>query len=784
MIILRASYLLDRFPAQISTRLNPEHGTGTLGGIANVECYREAGFLFAGPRSDLILADLEGKWRELYCEKITLNRYTFFVTSATTKETYQDKVLLTNPTIVLNEEGQPTPGPIEICDTFFIQDTGFNVTRLPTGVTKVVFDLVDKDQEVSDENAAKKNHIATPNICVSRINAQSIAIQPPSMALDSNGRPQVVTTSFSEEAWSRDPTFERTMLIDYFNRNHSFRTRRYTNHSFSIGILTSMGFGTYEADEGLDGLSAPRESPVNNANLLDFIRWLKCPALFRVIVSHANWEATYLLDEDDATAALAAKEAGGYPWQWIQEGNYFKPSFKGQSTADLHLFRTLWENKQLIDVPPSLMFHTGCDVNSPNPNGEYGTFQNAESLLFFANQLAILCQIGEWNHGPRGFGNGFGSSGTATFGDGWKGFFERWSNDASLANVEWDRKRCYYWSIVGDWTLQKYYEKLETPQLRQPLDGTRISDVPRNVNLLWDGVLNANLYEYSVEYFDPQTSAWQIEASGSLDASQLAQLTPKGGLTVTVTHAAKMQWFVMAADKNNVFLPSDESLPWTFDCTPRALLPTPVLGPPNAGASLYGMTYFAWGQVTGAATYFVEVEIDYGSIIGAPSYRIVAQSPPHFAGLSGPLQLPEGSGEPFALAGRWRVTANSSDGAAQSTSDWREFSLAASTPILDSPPAGATLEGQTTFSWTPVQVADSYLVEVEVDYGSLAGLPSYQNVLRFIAKQVQADEVQQADLTLPPGMAIPLDGRWRVTAGSGSPPLVTDWRAFTLASGS
>ena len=87
----------------------------------------------------------------------------------------------------------------------------------------------------------------------------------------------------------------------------------------------------------------------------------------------------------------------------------------------------------------------------------YGTFQNAESLLFYANQLAVLSHNSWWNHGPSGFGNKFGSSAAATFGDGWKGFFEKWSQDTSLVQNQVDRKRSYEWSIVGDWTLQKYY---------------------------------------------------------------------------------------------------------------------------------------------------------------------------------------------------------------------------------------------------------------------------------------------------------------------------------------
>jgi hypothetical protein len=146
-------------------------------------------------------------------------------------------------------------------------------------------------------------------------------------------------------------------------------------------------------------------------------------------------------------------------WRWIDLNHQVVPTLSGHSTADLCLYRTLWANGVLKGVVPSVAVHLGCDVNSlnnparPYDDPRYGTFQNAESLLFYANQVAVLCHIAWWNQGPSGFGAAIADDGSATVGDCWRRFNHDWSQRADLRLNQADRKRSYEWSIVGDWTL-------------------------------------------------------------------------------------------------------------------------------------------------------------------------------------------------------------------------------------------------------------------------------------------------------------------------------------------
>ncbi|MEN6622325.1 MAG: hypothetical protein ABFD50_12325, partial [Smithella sp.] len=94
---------------------------------------------------------------------------------------------------------------------------------------------------------------------------------------------------------------------------------------------------------------------------------------------------------------------------------------------------------------------------TPYNNATYGLGQNAESVLFYANSLAVISRSKMFNDGPSGFGYGFGSSDNATFGDGWIQHFQTESMDTELAKKRTERKKSSFWSVIGDWTLRKYY---------------------------------------------------------------------------------------------------------------------------------------------------------------------------------------------------------------------------------------------------------------------------------------------------------------------------------------
>jgi hypothetical protein len=419
---------------------------------------------------EIVLADLDGNWRSLYHDSVNIEGYIFNVTPTTSVSKNGSKVTLTNPAI--------TKVTASLQDVFWLQDANYSIKQPPGGPTTVELDLICTDPEVSPMDKGLPNHVSRPEICISRINARSIAVQPPSpRLLDANGKPQetanIPPIDMSIEAWPRDPNLERTLLIDYFDRNHAFRCGEYSDQSFGTSLIESMGLGTVAANDGLDGLNRSTED--FNANLLKFTQWLKRPTLFRAIATHGDCYSTVLCVYDpnaDLTAAQVENECGGHPWYWIEEDGKYIPSFKNYCWGNLYLYRTLWENRVLSSLPPSLLLHVGCDVATmahgdsvPYDNPLYGTFQNAASLLFYANQLAVLCRVTWWNRGPMGFGEAFGGSDLAVIGDGWRRVFEHVSQDSQLASqsteggqiYSTERKQSYIWNLVGDWTLRKYY---------------------------------------------------------------------------------------------------------------------------------------------------------------------------------------------------------------------------------------------------------------------------------------------------------------------------------------
>jgi hypothetical protein len=121
-----------------------------------------------------------------------------------------------------------------------------------------------------------------------------------------------------------------------------------------------------------------------------------------------------------------------------------------------HLLRTLYEN-QKVAPEPSFYHHIGCNAISPPGVGEYaydhpryGKGQGAEALLFYGNGLALVGRAKVYNDEPRGFARELGKG--RTFGEAWAKYFEVESKDPDIHNIS--RKRAYFWSVLGDWTLK------------------------------------------------------------------------------------------------------------------------------------------------------------------------------------------------------------------------------------------------------------------------------------------------------------------------------------------
>src|SRR5262249_35012091 len=142
-------------------------------------------------------------------------------------------------------------------------------------------------------------------------------------------------------------------------------------------------------------------------------------------------------------------------------------------SARFEMYRTMWENHALDGVGQSFYLHDGCEVNKPvnvewaaYDDANYGWMQNAESLLFYANGLAVMSRAKVFYDTPNGFFERVATSGR--FGDGLAGYVAvdaanaglnpaGTSDPAQKRSRTLARKETYFWSMIGDFTLRIRY---------------------------------------------------------------------------------------------------------------------------------------------------------------------------------------------------------------------------------------------------------------------------------------------------------------------------------------
>ena len=431
-------------------------------------------------RADLVLADLNGNWDKIYFKgPKNLEAIKAVPVDGTANNWPQSDV----PFKSNIHENISTVFE----DFFFIEDDdiikrGFDLVN--HGLT-IYYNTSMRHPELSEMDRSQPNPIARPDIYVSRINARHIALNPDPYRvdingdkfLDSQGKPQSVqfnsTISLDHFVfWSRDEALERRILIDYFDRNHAFRTGSYSELPFrsaAIGYeLSAAALHSVISD------ALPFESitTMEDATLMQYVDWLKTPAVLRAIAPHSHpYNSKFCFDDcEDSYSSFDLENAvGDKPWRWWHSASgdteRYKPSLASQTgEADFYIYRTLWENKMLVGSGANLFVHNGCEANSPaysatlpyNDNN-YGFFQNMEGLMFYANGLAVLSRAKIFNDNPHGFSNGFKNNAHAPFGAGWMAYFER---DASLSNQSTlvaACKKTYTWSVLGDWSIQIAY---------------------------------------------------------------------------------------------------------------------------------------------------------------------------------------------------------------------------------------------------------------------------------------------------------------------------------------
>jgi hypothetical protein len=412
-------------------------------------------------RSDLILADLDGQWDSVYREQ--REELPCFIA------VYPEGVEAQDSTTDLYEFGT-----YAFEDFFFVNDGKWRMEAMGEG--KIRFQqLPDENDECSPDDLALPNPMARPDILVSRIDPRHVALEPkPDLVdaegkhlLDENGLPQTLTfadagsTPRAIGVWQHSDLVERQLLTEFFDRDHRFRTGGYPEARKPACFSTEFGSALPEIRQAFtqwkDFDEPGYDVQGEGATVLEGLRWLKRPAALRVLKAHSDPWGSSVGKTDDAEALKA--ELGGTFRGWRNDGNQLVPGLLNQDKLHFEYYRALWANKQLPDCGV-LYLDTGCESTAPEGAGtrpyndpRYGYWQGAESLLFYCNGLALIGRSKVFYDEPRGFFEALANG--ETFGDAWAEYF---AIESAAENVDEvgggiGRKRAYFWSVLGDWTL-------------------------------------------------------------------------------------------------------------------------------------------------------------------------------------------------------------------------------------------------------------------------------------------------------------------------------------------
>ena len=412
-------------------------------------------------RSDLVLSDLDGRWEQVY---------------------HEEREELPCFIAVLPEGAQAADGVSSHLefgtdafeDFFFVHDGKWAMEAMGEG--RIRFrQLPDENDECAPDDLALPNPLARPDIIVSRLNAYHAALEPKQdivdatgkHLLDSKGLPQTLTFADAQSApraisvWTHSEQTERQLLVEYFARNHRYRTGGYPAAHKPACFSTDFGSSLPEArkafPEWKDFDEPGYDVEGEAATLLECLRWLKRPAALRFLKAHSDPWGSSVRKTDDAAALTQA--IGDTPRGWRNEGNQLVPGFLNQDKVHFEYYRALWANKQLPDCA-AFYLHTGCESIAPEGAGtlsysspRYGYWQGAESLMFYCNGLALVGRSKVFYDEPREFVETLAQG--RTWGDAWARYFTVESSATNVDDVGGGigRKRAYFWSVLGDWTL-------------------------------------------------------------------------------------------------------------------------------------------------------------------------------------------------------------------------------------------------------------------------------------------------------------------------------------------
>jgi len=464
---------------------------------------------FITPRAEIVLGDLDGNWEPLYVQApFTVTNYDLLPQLASSDYPNNGQIIETPSYQITDVETYR--------DVFYIQDHQVSAST-DSGWLRLAITSVDEpNPELSAADRLRPNRIARPEILVSRIDPKRVAVMPTvpypdldgKLPLDASGKPQKLRYSAPVDiTWRRDASLERRLIADYIARSHRFR----------LGYDGSLTFRTSAIRSDDDGLMSPtgfngllrRASDLftsslatDHATLLDYITWLKQPAVLRGIAAHSNQvnsQFAAITNPWILELATGGLDPAGnsHVWRWVRKGGpvvgqaslgpvpdyVLEPSFEGITVdANFHIHRTMFETGALASSGQVFYVHDGCNVMRPM-NAEtvpyndptYGQVNyrggvaNGESLMFYTNGLGLMARNKVFNDTPAGYYEEIKKSGR--FGYGWRAYFVSDSGNTSLdergANFLSDgadrqtrtlqRKRSYLWNTIGDFTLKIRY---------------------------------------------------------------------------------------------------------------------------------------------------------------------------------------------------------------------------------------------------------------------------------------------------------------------------------------
>ncbi len=428
-------------------------------------------------RADIVLSDLDGAWESVYLQPRMQLQSTLAVFAGSVPK-YGGECLDFEQKSLAYE------------DFFHVSDGKLEVSRLDAadgeeGRPWVTLFDGSGDHECSSADRQRPNIIARPDILVSRIDARGTALVPKASVvgvdgaglLDAEGRPRAVQFATPEEVpswasvWEFSPQLERRLLAEYFERNHAYRrgTGARAWRPASLACDLGSGYAIMQRAAGdWEDTDARRADVHGRPTLMQVADWFAYPALLRTVRAHSDpWGSNF----KKAEAAGLDARLGGPAWSWTQRGDSLVPSLAAACEGgrlDWFLLRSLWEYG-LVAPEPAFYLYTGCNGISPPGGGGrpfdhpgYGDRQGAEAMLFHASGLALVGRAKVFYDEPLGFAEALGAG--ETFGAAWARYFDLESQAASWGKAGGDigRKRSYFWSVLGDWTLQ----------LRRPDAGT------------------------------------------------------------------------------------------------------------------------------------------------------------------------------------------------------------------------------------------------------------------------------------------------------------------------